>query len=69
MFKILCSFKKDSTILVTSGLNIIGQAAISIGLAEKCDVYVIVESSQQSEQLSSIFPKVISANLKQIKHY
>ncbi|VVC44020.1 Acyl transferase/acyl hydrolase/lysophospholipase,Acyl transferase,Malonyl-CoA [Cinara cedri] len=48
------------TILVTSGLHPVGRAAISIGLAEKCDVYVIFKSSQQSKQLSNIFPQLIT---------
>lgn len=58
IFKILCFLQKDKSILVTSGLHPIGQAAISIGLAEKCQVYVIVESNQQVDQLSNIFPEV-----------
>lgn len=59
MFKVLCSLDKDKSILITSGLHPIGQAAISISLAEKYEVYAIVDSSHEADQLSTIFPEVI----------
>lgn len=58
VFNILCSLNSTNSIVVTSGLHPIGQAAISIGLAEKCETYAVVDSDQQADQLSSIFPKV-----------
>jgi len=61
VFNILyCSLQKKKSVLVTSGLHPIGQAAISISLYENCETYAIVESSQEVEQLLAIFPKVIS---------
>lgn len=64
VLNVLCSFQKHNSILVTSGLHPIGQAAISIGLAEKCETYAIVESTQQADYLFHIFPKVIIKNNK-----
>ncbi|XP_016657076.1 fatty acid synthase isoform X4 [Acyrthosiphon pisum] len=55
---ILSTLQKDKTVLVTSGLNPIGQAAISISLDMKCQTYVIVDSDQQAEQLSVTFPQL-----------
>lgn len=57
----------NNSILVTSGLHPIGQAAISIGLAEKCETYAIVESIQQADHLSNIFPEVIVTNNRHYK--
>lgn len=50
--------KKNNSVLVTSGLHPIGQAAISISLDKKFETYAIVDSEQQAEQLSRIFPEV-----------
>jgi len=58
VFNILCSLRKENSILVTSGLHPIGQAAIAIGLAEKCETYAIVDSTQDLKLLSKIFPEV-----------
>ena len=52
--------------MITSGLHPIGQAAIAISLAEKCTVYVIVNSSDEAEQLFNTFPEVIIKILKKI---
>jgi len=54
----LCKLQKDNSVLVTSGLHPIGQAAIAISLSIKCETYAIVDSDQQAEQLSGIFPEV-----------
>lgn len=60
MFNVIVPKQKYlKSVLITSGLHPIGQAAISISLSQNVDVYVIVESSQQSERLSHLFPKVI----------
>eukprot|EP00102_Acyrthosiphon_pisum_P016442 XP_008187406.1 PREDICTED: fatty acid synthase-like [Acyrthosiphon pisum] len=58
VFNILCNLQKNNSILVTSGLHPIGQAAIAISLGIKCETYAIVESDHQAEQLSSIFPEL-----------
>lgn len=56
----LCKLRKDNSILVTSGLHPIGQAAIAISLGMKCETYVIVDSDQQADQLCEIFPEVLN---------
>lgn len=58
VFNILSRLSEEKSILVTCGLHPIGQAAISICLDKKCETYAIVESSQEMNQLSSIFPEV-----------
>lgn len=59
MFEVILPKEKFfKSILVTSGLHPIGQAAISISLSKNFDVYAIVESSQQAEQLFNLFPEV-----------
>lgn len=60
VFNILCKLQKNNTVLVTSGLHPIGQAAIAISLGIKCETYAIVDSDHQAEQLSGIFPEVLS---------
>ena len=60
VLNILSTLQKNNSVLVTSGLNPIGQAAISISLDMKCQTYVIVDSDQQAEQLSVTFPQVLS---------
>lgn len=64
MFNVLCCLRKDKSVLVTSGLHPVGQAAIAISLAEKCATYAVVESGQQADRLSDIFPEVIIKNLR-----
>jgi hypothetical protein len=56
----MCSLQSHQSLLVTSGLHPIGQAAISIAIAEKCETFVIVDSNHQADQLSHIFPEVIN---------
>jgi len=58
VLNILSTLQKDNSVLVTSGLHPIGQAAISISLDKKYETYAIVDSDQQAEQLSVIFPEV-----------
>ncbi|XP_029343631.1 fatty acid synthase [Acyrthosiphon pisum] len=60
VLNILSTLQKNNSVLVTSGLHPIGQAAISISLDKKCETYAIVDSDQQAEQLSGIFPEVLS---------
>lgn len=50
--------KKNNSVLITSGLHPIGQAAISISLDKQFETYAIVDSEQQAEQLYRIFPEV-----------
>ncbi|XP_026822789.1 fatty acid synthase-like, partial [Rhopalosiphum maidis] len=63
IFNILCKLQKDNSVLVTSGLHPIGQAAIAISLSIKCETYAIVNSHQQAEQLSSIFPELLRSRI------
>lgn len=57
------------SILVTSGLNPIGQAAISIGLSKKFDMYAIVDSITEADKLSNTHPEVILLNKHIIVKY
>ncbi|XP_060835401.1 fatty acid synthase-like [Rhopalosiphum padi] len=63
IFNILCKLQKDNSVLVTSGLHPIGQAAIAISLSIKCETYAIVDSDQQAEQLSGIFPELLRSRI------
>jgi len=58
VLNILSKLQKNKSVLVTSGLHPIGQAAISICLNMKCETYAIVDSEQQADQLSYSFPEV-----------
>jgi len=60
VLNVLSTLQKNNSVLVTSGLHPIGQAAISISLDKKCETYVIVNSEQQAQRLSEIFPEVLS---------
>lgn len=64
VFNVLCSLQNDKSVLVTSGLHPLGQAAISISLAKKCDTYTVVESIEQADQLSEIFRAVSIRTMK-----
>lgn len=59
VFYVLSTLQKNKSVLVTSGLHPIGQAAISIALAENCEIYAVVESCREADQLSHLFPEVI----------
>uniref|UniRef100_A0A2H8TDM0 Fatty acid synthase n=1 Tax=Melanaphis sacchari TaxID=742174 RepID=A0A2H8TDM0_9HEMI len=63
IFNILRKLQKDNSILVTSGLHPIGQAAIAISLGMKCETYAVVDSEQQVEQLSGIFPELLRSRI------
>jgi len=58
VLNILSTLQKNNSVLITSGLHPIGQAAISISLDKKHETYAIVNSEQQAEQLTRIFPEV-----------
>ncbi|KAF0755952.1 fatty acid synthase-like isoform X1 [Aphis craccivora] len=63
IFNVLCKLRKDNSILVTSGLHPIGQAAIAISLGMKCETYVIVDADQQVDQLCGIFPELLRSRI------
>ncbi|CAH1725990.1 unnamed protein product [Aphis gossypii] len=63
IFNVLCKLRKDNSILVTSGLHLIGQAAIAISLGMKCETYVIVDSDLQADQLCGIFPELLRSRI------
>ncbi|CAI6347084.1 unnamed protein product [Macrosiphum euphorbiae] len=63
VLNILSTLQKNNSVLVTSGLHPIGQAAISISLDKKCETYAIVDSDQQAEQLSGIFPELLRSRI------
>jgi len=63
VFNVLCvTPRSDKSVLITSGLHPISRAAIAVALAEKRDTYATVESNQRADQLSRIFPTVISVS-------
>ncbi|XP_029343545.1 fatty acid synthase [Acyrthosiphon pisum] len=63
VLNILSTLQKNNSVLVTSGLHPIGQAAISISLNKKCETYAIVDSDQQSEELSGTFPELLRSRI------
>lgn len=48
----------EKTILIHAGLSVIGQAAITIALAEEFTVYATVENEEQTILLKKKFPSV-----------
>lgn len=48
----------QQSILVNGGYNAVGQAVISIALADKITVYTTVENEEQAKLLKKRFPSV-----------
>ncbi|XP_050542017.1 fatty acid synthase-like [Daktulosphaira vitifoliae] len=63
VLKVLGRLKRLSSVLITSGIHPIGQAAINICLAEGCNVYVVIENKHQADFISHNFSSLPNSHI------